>query len=87
MFENQWQTVAPTRSKTVTISNHPNILSDAANELLNYKGIYAENNEDEQKYTCPITGAHFEFNEMCKRMRTQIGPKRAQLELQLAALS
>ena len=85
-MENQWQTVAPTRSKTVTI---PNSLTfpDAANELLNYKGIYAENNEDEQKYTCPVTGAHFEFNEMCKRMRTQIGPKRTQLELQLAALS
>lgn len=54
---------------------------DPVNELLNYKGIYAENNDDESKYTCPITGAHFEFNEMCKRMRTQIGPKRAQLEL------
>jgi hypothetical protein len=68
-LENQWQTVALTRSKTVTISLGPNIKLDAANELLNYKGIYAENNEDEQKYTCPITGAHFEFNEMCKRMR------------------
>lgn len=53
----------------VTISLGSNITLDTANELLNYKGIYAENNEDEQKYTCPITGAHFEFNEMCKRMR------------------
>ena len=46
---------------------------DTAGELLNYKGIYADNNEDEAKYTCPVTGAHFEFNDMCRRMKTQIG--------------
>lgn len=62
--------------------------SDAAAELLNYKGIYAENYEDEEnKYTCPITGAHFEFNDMCRRIKTQIVPRREELELQLAALS
>ena len=33
----------------------------------NYKGIYAEE-ENDQKYTCPITGAHFEFNDICRRL-------------------
>lgn len=33
----------------------------------NYKGIYA-NDEPGQKYNCPETGAHFEFNDVCKRL-------------------
>ena len=36
-------------------------------DFANYKGIYAEE-EGDQKYTCPITGAHFEFNDLCRRM-------------------
>jgi len=36
-------------------------------DFANYKGIYAED-ESEQKYTCPVTGAHFEFNDICKRL-------------------
>jgi hypothetical protein len=47
----------------------------------NYKGIYAENNDD-QKYTCPITGAHFEFNDVCRRIKKVI-EKRKPFEEQL----
>ncbi len=36
-------------------------------DFANYKGIYAEE-DTETKYTCPHTGAHFEFNDLCKRM-------------------
>jgi hypothetical protein len=36
-------------------------------DFANYKGIYAED-ESEQKYTCPVTGAHFEFNDVCRRL-------------------
>ena len=38
-----------------------------ASDLINYKGIYA-NAEEEQKYICPRTGAHFKFNDICKRL-------------------
>lgn len=36
-------------------------------DFANYKGIYAED-DTEQKYTCPVTGAHFEFNDICRRL-------------------
>lgn len=32
--------------------------------LHNYKGIYFD--DDNEKFTCPVTGAHFRFEEMCK---------------------
>lgn len=35
---------------------------------MNYKGIYF-NDDPNSKYTCPITGAHFEFKDMCQRMK------------------
>jgi len=43
--------------------------SDVDNEggLMNYKGIYF-NDDPNSKYTCPQTGAHFEFNDMCGRL-------------------
>jgi hypothetical protein len=34
----------------------------------NYKGIYAEDENADQKYTCPVTGAHFEFNDISRRL-------------------
>ena len=34
----------------------------------NYKGIYAEDDNSDTKYTCPVTGAHFEFNDICRRL-------------------
>jgi hypothetical protein len=34
----------------------------------NYKGIYADDENADQKYTCPITGAHFEFNDISRRL-------------------
>lgn len=34
----------------------------------NYKGIYADDENSDQKYTCPITGAHFEFNDISRRL-------------------
>jgi hypothetical protein len=37
-------------------------------ELLNYKGIYAAPGSND-KFTCPLTGAHFEFKEMCRRIK------------------
>jgi hypothetical protein len=40
-------------------------------DFANYKGIYAED-ESEQKYTCPVTGAHFEFNDVCRRLNKLI---------------
>ena len=36
-------------------------------DFANYKGIYAEE-ESDTKYTCPVTGAHFEFNDVCRRL-------------------
>jgi len=35
---------------------------DGAVNLNNYKGIYYD--DDNEKYTCPETGAHFRFEEM-----------------------
>jgi hypothetical protein len=35
--------------------------------LKNYKGIYA-NDDNNQKYQCPITGAHFEVKDLCRRL-------------------
>ena len=47
--------------------------SDTDNEgnLLNYKGIYF-NDDPNSKYTCPHTGAHFEFKDMCHRLNDVI---------------
>ena len=42
-------------------------MADKDKSLLNYKGIYA-GNDDKEKYTCPHTGAHFEFNDVCGRL-------------------
>ena len=42
----------------------------------NYKGIYAEDDTADQKYTCPITGAHFEFNDVCRRLHKVIEKRR-----------
>ena len=33
--------------------------------LMNYKGIYF-NDDPNNKYTCPKTGAHFKFEHMCQ---------------------
>lgn len=35
----------------------------------NYKGIYAEESGSNEKYTCPVTGAHFEFSDMSRRLK------------------
>ena len=35
---------------------------------MNYKGIYF-NDDPNSKYTCPVTGAHFEFKDMCNRLK------------------
>lgn len=37
-------------------------------DLLNYKGIYFDDDQG-QKYTDPDNGAHFEYNDLCKRMK------------------
>jgi hypothetical protein len=39
-----------------------------AGDLANYKGIYAADGEADIKYTCPETGAHFEFGDLCRRI-------------------
>ena len=41
--------------------------TEGEGNLLNYKGIYF-NDDPNSKYTCPRTGAHFEFNDMCNRL-------------------
>ena len=40
--------------------------ADQVFDLLNFKGIFFEN--EHQKYTCPETGAHFEPNDLCRRL-------------------
>ena len=35
-------------------------------DLNNYKGIYFE--DDNEKFQCPDTGAHFKFEDLCQRM-------------------
>lgn len=45
----------------------------------NYKGIYA-NDESGQKYQCPETGAHFEFNDLCRRMGKILSQREADWE-------
>ena len=35
-------------------------------DLNNYKGIYFE--DENEKYQCPTTGAHFKFEDLCARM-------------------
>ncbi len=42
--------------------------NDATNDLINYKGIYFDDNEG-QKYQCPETGAHFEYLDMYRRLK------------------
>ncbi len=39
--------------------------------LKNYKGIYA-NDDNTQKYQCPVTGAHFEVKDLCRRLNKVI---------------
>ena len=39
-------------------------------DMLNFKGIFFEN--EHQKYTCPITGAHFEPRDLCRRLNLVI---------------
>ena len=46
--------------------------------LINYKGIYAEV-KDDQKFTCPTTGAHFRFNDLIDRLQ-YISEKRADFQ-------
>lgn len=48
----------------------------------NYKGIYAEESNSDQKYTCPVTGAHFEFHDVSRRLK-KIIEKRKPYEEQL----
>ena len=35
-------------------------------DLNNFKGIYFDN--DSEKYTCPDTGAHFNFKVLCRKL-------------------
>ncbi|CDW87204.1 UNKNOWN [Stylonychia lemnae] len=47
-------------------SNQNKQNSDQVFDLLNFKGIFFEN--EHQKYICPKTGAHFEPNDLCRRL-------------------
>ena len=44
-------------------------------DLKNYKGIYA-NEVNTQKYQCPITGAHFEVKDLCRRLSKVIDQRK-----------
>ncbi|TNV82167.1 hypothetical protein FGO68_gene6086 [Halteria grandinella] len=41
--------------------------NEEGGDLINYKGIYF-NDDQGQKYTDPVTGAHFEYKDMCRRL-------------------
>ena len=56
---------------------------NAGGNLMNYKGIYF-NDDPNNKYTCPTTGAHFEFKDMCGRL-SKILKSRKGLEHKIAA--
>ena len=58
---------------------------DAGENLMNYKGIYF-NDDPNNKYTCPKTGAHFEFNDMCGRLN-QVIKWRKVYEQKIAAIA
>ena len=47
----------------------------------NYRAIHPGNNDEGGglKYSCPVTGAHFEFTDICKRI-TMVGKLRDKLE-------
>ena len=47
----------------------------------NYKGIYADDDAG-QKYTCPLTGAHFEPRDLCRRVY-EVVQKRKPHEMEL----
>lgn len=51
-----------------TPDQHPLFTADNKKALINYKGIYHGNVEE--KYTCPKTGAHFKFNNMCQMLES-----------------
>jgi hypothetical protein len=43
--------------------------------LMNYKGIYF-NDDPNSKYTCPVTGAHFEPEDMRRRLKKVVAWRR-----------
>lgn len=44
----------------------PNFSCCSDQDLLNYKGMYHDTNDE--KYSCPKTGAHFRFKDLCNRI-------------------
>lgn len=42
-------------------------MADEQVDALNYKGIFFNNKKE--KYYCPITGAHFHFDDMVGRLK------------------
>lgn len=53
-------------------------------KLNNYKGQFFD--DSNEKYTCPGTGAHFEFQDMCQRLKDVIRWRKI-YEQKLAAFS
>jgi hypothetical protein len=68
--------------RAVTEGNQPGARKIEADKdcdninFANYKGIYAEEASSNEKYTCPATGAHFEFNDMSRRLKKIIEKRR-----------
>lgn len=50
----------------------------------NFKGIYE--GEQQEKYYCPKTGAHFEYFDLCKRM-SKLKEMRRNIDQQLGLTS
>lgn len=50
-------------------------------DFANYKGIYGDE-DAQQKYQCPETGAHFEPRDLCKRLY-KVVDKRKPFEMEL----
>lgn len=55
-------------------------------DLKNYKGIYA-NEDNSQKYQCPVTGAHFEVKDLCRRLTKIQEARKPQEEALYGALT
>jgi hypothetical protein len=51
---------------------------EPAVDMINYKGIYFEDDSG-QKYTCPESGAHFEYLDMFRRLK-RVGNSRDLIE-------
>ena len=63
-YAESWKKNFVTDNKCVIVADSS---SNEEGDLMNYKGIYF-NDDPNSKFTCPETGAHFQFRDMCQRL-------------------